>query len=79
MCYLKIYVEAPSACKTPQGCLTESGAEPGKLCVFPFNFKGTFYFECTTVENGDQPWCSVEVDSDGNHIGGKWGNCSSNC
>ena len=29
--------------------------------------------------NHDQPWCSVEVDSNGNHIMGKWGNCGPYC
>ena len=29
--------------------------------------------------NHDQTWCSVEVDSVGNHVMGKWGNCGSYC
>ena len=48
------------------------------LCVFPFHYDGTTYSECTSVDH-DQPWCSVEVDSNGNHVGEKWGNCGPYC
>ena len=52
-------------------------AKHGGQCVFPFIYNGITYFGCT-LEGNDQPWCSTEVDSDGNHVDGKWVNCD-NC
>ena len=45
-----------------------------KSCVFPFNYNGTTFFDCTSVDH-DQAWCSTEVDEEGNLVGGQWGNC----
>jgi len=59
-------------------CATESGPEPNKPCVFPFNLNGITYSECTSVHH-DKLWCSVEVDSNQNYIDGKWGNCKTPC
>ena len=57
----------------------DGGDEPGKQCIFPFSYKGITYTECTTYENNGIPWCSTEVDTTGNYIDGKWGNCNSRC
>ena len=46
------------------GCGTTVG------CVFPFIFHGKTYNTCAHA-NQDSPWCSSEVDADGNHIGTK--------
>ena len=46
------------------GCKTTNGLS----CVFPFIYAGVEYSQCTTVENGETPWCSTETDKDGNHI-----------
>ena len=27
----------------------------------------------------DQPWCSTEVDSNGNYVKGLWGYCDTEC
>jgi hypothetical protein len=31
----------------------------GNPCHFPFTYKGDTYTECTPVDNGNQPWCSL--------------------
>ena len=68
----------------PTGCTTVSGPDPGKACVFPFNFNGVTYNACTLDGNTagqTEPWCSTLTDANGDHIGsqGNWGFCSSNC
>ena len=42
------------------GCKTTNGLS----CVFPFIYAGVEYSQCTTVENGETPWCSTETDKD---------------
>ena len=59
-------------------CFTESGPETGKPCAFPFTYKGNTYEKCTEIEH-DQFWCSTEVDDNGVHVSGKWGNCGKEC
>ena len=55
--------------------MTVSGNEPGQVCIFPFiQSDGVEWTECTE-RDADQPWCATEVDSDGNIVTGKWGNC----
>ena len=68
----------------PSICVTESGPDPNKPCIFPFEFGGTTYNECTFEGNqpGDtQPWCSTLTNNNGVHVGGQgnWGFCSSTC
>ena len=65
-------------------CITVGGADPNKQCVFPFQFGGDTYNDCTFEGNqpGEtQPWCSTLTDNNGVHIGGQgnWGFCPSNC
>ena len=45
-----------------------------KSCIFPFNYNGTSYSDCTTVGH-DQLWCPTQVDVDGNLLEEQWGNC----
>jgi len=54
-------------------CITESGPQPNKPCIFPFISHGITFHQCTTYKNGGQPWCSTEVDGNGTHVDGKWG------
>ena len=62
-------------------CLTQSGPDPWKQCVFPFKWDGKTFHGCTTHTSDHRLWCSTKVDSYGNHIVGKnyWGHCTSNC
>ena len=59
-------------------CFTKGGPETGKLCVFPFTYKGTTYQKCTGIEH-DRLWCSTEVDDSRVHVKNKWGNCGDRC
>ena len=59
-------------------CLTISGPDTGKQCVFPFIHQGNTYQTCTAF-NHDQLWCSTEVDDSGAYIQDKWGNCGDGC
>ena len=59
-------------------CFTKSGPETGKPCAFPFIYKGNTYEKCCKIDH-DQLWCSTEVDHNGVHVRGKWGNCGNEC
>merc|ERR1712025_49778 len=48
-------------------------------CAFPFTFNGWIHSTCTTVDGDPTPWCSTLTDSNGNHVGGNWEYCSSDC
>jgi hypothetical protein len=61
-------------------CKTAGGNQPNMNCVFPFRYKETEYESCVTPLPTDlMPWCSTEVNSDGNHVIGAWGDCSEGC
>ena len=59
-------------------CFTKSGPETGKPCAFPFTYYGKTYEKCPEIDH-DQLWCSTEVDHNGVHVRGKWGNCGNEC
>ena len=50
----------------------------GVPCIFPFIYKDIKYGECTNVDS-KKFWCSAEVDENGIHVTGSWGNCDKNC
>ena len=52
------------------GCETVEGDE----CIFPFNYGGITYRECTTVENDGVLRCATTTRSDGS--ANLWGNCA---
>jgi len=66
-----------------ESCKTTSGASVNKPCIFPFKYRGVEYNRCILVNSSpdNKAWCSTEVDSRGNHIGGqgKWGYCGPTC
>ena len=67
--------------KTPR-CLTISGPNPGKPCIFPFKYNGTIFNGCERDhEDRTKTWCSTKVDSKGNHIPNQneYGHCGKNC
>jgi len=73
-----------SGCPIPsKTCFTRSGPSANKPCIFPFKFNGTEYSTCTYASShSGEPWCSTEVDPNGNHLYGrygKWGNCDDDC
>jgi hypothetical protein len=57
----------PVAASTPLTVFTCGGTGNGSMCVFPFQYAGTTYTECTKIFNGNKSWCDT-----GN---GGWGNC----
>ncbi|XP_066560184.1 epididymal sperm-binding protein 1 isoform X1 [Amia ocellicauda] len=54
------------------GIVTVGGNDPGKQCVFPFVYEKKMYFECTTINNENIPWCATTSDYTQDK---KWGNC----
>eukprot|EP01046_Picozoa_sp_COSAG06_P048156 COSAG06_NODE_7142_length_2614_cov_2.351889_2_plen_629_part_01 len=53
------------------GATTTGGSVPeGSNCLFPFTYGGVQYNECTSVDNGNTPWCSLE-----DTYASLWGNC----
>ena len=56
--------------------LCSDGPEQNKPCVFPFQYQGKEYFECTMKDNESTYWCgttySVTTDAG-------WGVCTSSC
>ena len=53
----------------------------GKVCQFPFRYKGTTYYQCTKdYSENENPWCATEIDQDtGDVILGQWGDCNNVC
>jgi len=47
--------------------------------VFPFTYHGHVHTECTLDGGFARPWCSTQVDSNGNHVVGAWGDCPASC
>ena len=46
----------------------------GVPCVFPFIYREVTYNSCTDTDSDTgQPWCAIEVDSDGWVVDHKWG------
>jgi len=52
----------------------------GKPCVFPFKWIRTnkTYTTCT-LDFGSEFWCSTQVDDEGYHVSGNWGECDASC
>lgn len=51
-----------------------------KTCIFPFQYKGKTYDTCIRSDKG-RPWCSLQVDSNRNHVNGvnTVGTCDQSC
>merc|ERR1740128_469267 len=48
-----------------------------KECVFPFNYEGRIYNQCSTSTGGSRPWCASRVDKNGHGLSLDF--CDSNC
>ncbi len=91
---LLLFVPLATACSTvstkggtvnPEPCIfpwTYEGSDiiNGKIFLLIFIVSsGITYDKCITVNDPDKKlWCSVQVDSEGNHVVGKkrWGHCN---
>ena len=64
-------------------CKTVGGHIQGEPCIFPFNFKGKTYFQCTEmvkdVDGNSLPQCPTKKDFLVDSIPYYWGNCGTNC
>lgn len=58
--------------QTRCGAATQGGTARGADCVFPFEFKGTTYSECTDADH-TKPWCYTASDKSA------WGECIFDC
>ena len=48
--------------------------ENGEPCIFPFNYQGQTFDECTTFDaNAGKAWCAVAVKENGDMS--SWKNC----
>ena len=80
---IPIPLPRPTVNPTPpiiEQCLTISGKDINKPCIFPFKIFGREYNGCLDNEDSTS-WCSTKLDTNGNHLIGKgfWGICSKNC
>ncbi len=77
---LSLLLLHPASSQRCETIPTSGGTRVPEPCVFPFIYRGALFRECTDID-GDQKWCSVEVDKNRIHVGGKrrWGNCNANC
>ena len=62
----------------PGQCITTSGDQPNRPCIFPWKYSKTgsvVYYGCSGP-GGYSPWCPTEL-TDGTYISGsgKWGYC----
>jgi len=57
------------------GCYAVSG----KVCVFPFRYKGRLYNSCVKLDGAEKAWCSTSTDQDDNHIAGSEAECEAGC
>ena len=55
-------------------CITVDFSLP---CVFPFEYKGTTYNNCTTAGGSEAKWCATAVSSTGKMK--DYGDCSPAC
>merc|ERR1719336_302602 len=56
--------------RVPNSCLTLTGSS----CVFPFSYKGVTHYQCT-YSDSPRPWCATQVDSSGQVVTNRWGDC----
>ena len=65
----------PTTTSSPATNTTGSGSCGN--CVFPFIYGNRIHDRCTSID-GDAPWCSTQVDSNGVHVSGQgaWEYCS---
>ena len=62
--------------------MKEGKSAIGNECKFPFIHKGIEHHGCTYEDSNDNhPWCSLQVDENGNHVTGqgRWGICGLHC
>ena len=75
--YLPVVIAILAVCTGHADSTREVGfacaTTAGDPCAFPFTYQSTVYNSCTTVDNGDTPWCYTEADA---VVGSAYGNCA---
>merc|ERR1711881_555060 len=61
--------EVPNTTPAPEVCTTHEKGD----CVFPFEYRGTTYNNCTDTRYGGKLWCATAVRS--NNRMKSWGKC----
>ena len=59
-------------CSNEGQCVGNCTTVDDVACVFPFEYQGETYIECT-----EKNWCATAVDDDGKYIEGEYGVCKS--
>ena len=59
-------------CSNEGQCVGNCTTVADVACVFPFEYQGEKYIECTKKN-----WCATAVDDDGKYIDGEFGVCES--
>ena len=67
-------------CTTKQSWSKTTNPDPGKLCHFPFVYKGTTYEKCTNASS-TYHWCATRVNEDNltDSQSSHWGECNDHC
>jgi len=75
-----------NVCATAESWNRLTNTDPGKRCIFPFEYKGVTYNACTDVDSEKVSstkflWCATEVNQDGKILedSWNWGECNSYC
>merc|ERR1712241_1142049 len=58
-------------CPVTEECLTTTGPNPNKPCIFPFHYRNMTFNACTWYDADSAPWCATKVDDSGNHFFGE--------
>jgi len=75
-----------NVCTTAESWNRLTNNDPGKRCIFPFEYKGVTYNGCTDVDSEKVSrtkffWCATEVNEDGKILedSRNWGECNLHC
>ena len=58
--------------------ILECKTQKGENCIFPFNYRGKKYNNCTSdyLKKGTGRWCATGVHRNGTMIKSRWGHCN---
>jgi len=75
-----------NVCATVESWNRSTNNDPGKRCIFPFEYKGVTYNACTDVDSEKVSrtkffWCATEVNRNGriHEHSRNWGECNLHC
>ncbi|XP_065832464.1 uncharacterized protein [Oscarella lobularis] len=68
-------VAIPCTRVSPCRTAADVHSQANKTCVFPFEYDGFLFIECTT-HGRDRPWCATNVTRDNDRLMTQWDYCS---